>query len=316
MSPRAAGTLRTRARDARRGSPRISTVTPVHGALEVDDASQLAWDDEAEVVVVGWGAAGACAAIEARSAGARVMVIDRFGGGGASKLSGGVVYAGGGTPFQQQAGFQDSPQAMFDYLRHETQGVVSDATLWRFCEGSVDNLQWLQAQGVRFDAAMPDFKTSYPPEGKSLYYSGNEVVPAYGGTLPPAPRGHRAVSRGQSGAALYAALQAATLRCGARAQTQGAVRRLVRQRSPDGGSGRVLGVEVWQLPPDHPRTLRHAELDALVERWRTFRPQKAAVARREAAEIEQAIAQPRLVRASRAVVLSTGGFIYNPQLVA
>ena len=62
------------------------------------------WDLEADVVVVGFGAAGACAALEAAAAGASVLVLDRFGGGGATALSGGVVYAGGGTPQQRAAG--------------------------------------------------------------------------------------------------------------------------------------------------------------------------------------------------------------------
>lgn len=74
------------------------SVTPVLPPLEVDDAAAVAWTEEADVVVVGWGAAGACAAIEARAQGASVIVVDRFEGGGASALSGGVVYAGGGTP--------------------------------------------------------------------------------------------------------------------------------------------------------------------------------------------------------------------------
>ena len=130
------------------------TTTPIAAALEVDDAAALDWSDTAEVVVVGWGAAGACAAIEARSRGAGVLVIDRFQGGGASALSGGVVYAGGGTPYQQHAGFADTPEAMFDYLRREVKGVVSDATLRRFCEDSVGNLAWLEAQGVRFGVMM------------------------------------------------------------------------------------------------------------------------------------------------------------------
>ncbi|HRD83755.1 MAG TPA: FAD-binding protein, partial [Rubrivivax sp.] len=60
------------------------TTTPIAAALEVDDVAALDWSDTAEVVVVGWGAAGACAAIEARSQGAGVLVIDRFQGGGAS----------------------------------------------------------------------------------------------------------------------------------------------------------------------------------------------------------------------------------------
>ena len=295
---------------------RTSTVTPIAPALEVADASAVDWSDSADVVVVGWGAAGACAAIEARSSGASVLVIDRFDGGGASVLSGGVVYAGGGTPYQKQAGFEDSPAAMADYLRHEVNGVVSDATLQKFCDESPANLAWLEAQGARFGATMPDHKTSYPPEGKFLYYSGNEVVPAYRGERgAPAPRGHRAVAKGQSGGALYAALQAATVRSGARPLTQAAVRRLVRQRGANGQPGAVLGVEVWQLPPGDPATLRHAELHRQVARWRTFRPGKAAACRREAALIEQAKAQPRFIRAHHGVVLSTGGFIYNPELV-
>lgn len=292
--------------------PKTSTVTPIEAPLDVDSAQAVAWSDSADVLVVGWGAAGACAAIEARSAGASVIVIDRFGGGGASALSGGVVYAGGGTTYQQQAGFSDTPQAMFDYLTHEVRGTVSDETLMRFCRDSVSNLEWLEAQGARFGATMPDHKTSYPPDGKFLYYSGNEVVPAYAGAGQPAPRGHRVVAKGQSGATLYAALKQGTLQAGATPLTQAAVRRLVRERS----SGRVLGVEVWQLPEGDPQTRRHAELDALIAKWRLYQPTKADAARREAARIEQACAKPRFVRAARGVVLATGGHIYNPELIA
>lgn len=126
------------------------------------------------------GGAGASAAIEAREQGAEVLVIDRFGGGGASVLSGGVVYAGGGTRYQKEAGFEDSPEAMAAYPRYEVNGVVSDETLARFSRDSVDNLDWLEKQGATFASAMPSYKTSYPADGMYLYYSGNEVVPAYG----------------------------------------------------------------------------------------------------------------------------------------
>lgn len=297
-------------------SKRQSTVTPILPPLLVEDANSVEWSDSADVLVVGWGAAGACAAIEARTAGAEVLVLERFGGGGASVLSGGVVYAGGGTPYQQQAGYADTPQAMQDYLRKEVNGVVSEATLQRFCQDSVANLAWLEQQGVRFGATMPSFKTSYPPEGKFLYYSGNEVVPSFGTGAPPAPRGHRAVSKGQSGAKLYAALQESTVRSGARVMTQASVRRLVQVRNADGSLGRVLGVEVWQLPPDDARTRRHAELDGLVAKWRIFQQGRAEAGRREASAIEQATAKPRLIRARQGVILSTGGHVYNPELIA
>jgi len=78
---------------------------------------------------VGFGAAGACAALEAAAAGADVLVLDRFGGGGATALSGGVVYAGGGTPQQHQAGVGDSADAMAGYLSVEVGDAVSAATL-------------------------------------------------------------------------------------------------------------------------------------------------------------------------------------------
>ena len=40
------------------------------------------WSDEADVVIVGLGCAGVCAAIEAREAGAEVLVLERASGGG------------------------------------------------------------------------------------------------------------------------------------------------------------------------------------------------------------------------------------------
>ena len=132
-----------------------------------------------------------------------------------------MVYAGGGTPYQQEAGFSDTPEAMARYLAKEVQGAVSEATIARFCLDSVANLRWLEDQGMRFDARMPAYKTSYPPKDKFLYYSGNEQVPAYqDGISAPAPRGHRTLGKGQSGKDLYTALRAATLRAGAVPLTQ------------------------------------------------------------------------------------------------
>ena len=296
--------------------PRISTVTPIEPALEIENVNAINWRESADVVVVGWGAAGACAALEARVNGSSVIVIDRFEGGGASALSGGVVYAGGGTPYQLQAGFQDSPEAMAAYLKYEVNGVVSDQTIMKFCQDSVSNLAWLETHGAKFAATMPDHKTSYPPEGKFLYFSGNEVVPACQTKEgPPAPRGHRTVARGQSGKVLFEALQNATLKSGAHTVTQATVRRLVCERTSAEQTPRIVGVEVWQLPAGAPETLRHAELHKQVARWRTFWPGKAAECRREAAKIEQATAIRTYIRAHKGVILSTGGFIYNPELM-
>ena len=56
------------------------------------------WDHEADVVIVGYGIAGAAAAVESARAGADVLVLERTGSwGGAASMAGGFVYLGGGS---------------------------------------------------------------------------------------------------------------------------------------------------------------------------------------------------------------------------
>ena len=45
------------------------------------------WDEEADVVVAGYGGAGASAAIAAHYAGAKVLIIEKNEGGGNTKLA-------------------------------------------------------------------------------------------------------------------------------------------------------------------------------------------------------------------------------------
>ncbi|MBW3503798.1 FAD-binding protein [Pseudomonas sp. NKUCC02_KPG] len=288
-----------------------SSNSKILAPLQVERLTARDWQDTCDVLVIGWGAAGACAALEARSNGAHVIVADRFTGGGASAKSGGVVYAGGGTRHQQAAGFNDSTQAMFDYLKHETRGVISDATLQKFCDDSVSNLDWLESHGARYAHSMPPGgKTSYPSDGYFLYYSGNELVPSHGGDQPPAPRGHRTVGKGQCGAVLYAHLKAACLRAGVQPLLQSAARRLVVD-----ASGRVVGAEFWSLPEGSREARLHARLAARAERLQNFAPGYCDRLRQKVSQLERDHGQPVLIRARRAVILSTGGFIFNRGLI-
>ena len=67
------------------------------------------WD----VVVVGFGIAGGCAALEAARGRARVLLLERAAvHGGTSSMSGGHFYLGGGTAVQRATGQADSPDAM------------------------------------------------------------------------------------------------------------------------------------------------------------------------------------------------------------
>lgn len=279
-------------------------------ALRVSSADQLHWDDRCDLLVVGFGGAGASAAIEAASRGLAVLALDRFEGGGATALSGGVVYAGGGTRYQRQAGYDDSSEAMFNYLRQEVGEAVSSQTLREFCAGSAEQLAWLEQQGVAFESSVPPHKTSYPSDQYYLYYSGNEAVPAYAAIAKPAPRGHRTKGPGMSGASLFAPLKASALRHGARLRSQCEVRRLVLDTRDQ-----VLGVEAWHLPPDSPAARQHARLSRWASAIHMYAPALADRLRARLRRIEQASAERQLIRAEHGVLLSSGGFIFNRQWV-
>jgi 3-oxo-5alpha-steroid 4-dehydrogenase len=265
------------------------------------------WDVEADVVVVGFGAAGACAALEAAAAGGSVLVLDRFGGGGATALSGGVVYAGGGTPQQRAAGVTDTPEAMFGYLRTEVGDAVPAATLREFCDGSVAMLAWLEDHGVPFEGSLCPDKTSYPTNRHYLYYSGSELSAAE--AAPPAPRGHRTRGRGTSGGLLYARLAAAVRGAGARVLTQTTARRLVTEPGP---GGRVTGVECLSLrgAPVAVR-LTHRVLHQWSAKPYLYVPKAGRVLHRPVGWLERRYARPLRVGAARGVVLAAGGFAAN-----
>ncbi len=266
----------------------------------------VTWDAEADVVVVGFGAAGACAALQAVEHGASALALDRFHGGGATAASGAVVYAGGGTPYQRAAGFDDTPEAMYRYLKQEVGEAVSDATLRRFCEGSRADLDWLEAAGVPFEASLCPFKTSYPNDQYYLYFSGNEQVARYAAEARPAPRGHRAKGPGISGLTLFAALEETARRRGVALRYQTEVQGLV--FSPE---GRVMGVEGRSLEPGSFWAGLHSRLSKINAKATTYAP---GVARRITATLEQIMerhAAPFRARARKGVVLAAGGFAFN-----
>ena len=81
-----------------------------------------------------------------------MLALDIYVGGGSTAMNGGIVYAGGGTCVQAEAGVEDTPEEMFKYLQLETKGVIKDETLRRFCDGSPAMIDWLIANGVKFDS--------------------------------------------------------------------------------------------------------------------------------------------------------------------
>ena len=130
------------------------------------------WHDTADILIIGYGIAGACAAIEAQALGADALVVERAsGGGGASATSAGIFYLGGGTPVQESAGFIDTPDDMYKFLMAST-GSPDAILVRRYCDASVEHFNWLESQGIPFERSYYEEKAVIPPGTSCLCSTG------------------------------------------------------------------------------------------------------------------------------------------------
>lgn len=272
----------------------------------------MANETDYDVIVVGFGAAGAAAAIEAADRGARVLVLDRGYGGGATALSGGIVYAGAGTAEQRAGGYDDSVADMRAYLEQEVGDAVSGDTLQRFCEQSPDLIEWLKRQGVEFRGGpVSSYKTSYPTDDFYLYYSGNEKAHPYARHARPVPRGHRVVAPGMSsGKVLFENLRRSAKAKGVEFIPLCRVHQLIAD-----DDGRIRGVRYRAMPTNHPDARKHRALTKLTGKAGTWLPGlvEGAVERAETLWSDAAVDGEA---SARAVILAAGGFIHNREWMA
>jgi 3-oxo-5alpha-steroid 4-dehydrogenase len=149
------------------------------------------WDMTTDIAVIGFGATGACAAIEARIAGAEVIIFERSSGsGGASALSGGEIYVGGGTDAQIAAGFEDTVEDFTAYLKLAGGPCADDAKCDLYGREAVAHYQWLKDQGVPYRGNYLPGKVIEPTDDSTLIWSGSEAAAPFYRQARPAPRGH------------------------------------------------------------------------------------------------------------------------------
>jgi succinate dehydrogenase/fumarate reductase flavoprotein subunit len=111
-----------------------------------------------DIVVVGYGLAGAIAAIEAHDAGAKVLLIEK------EQFPGGIsICAGGG------ARIADDAEKAFDYLKATNAGTTPDPVLWALARGLVDLASYVRKLGEPLDAVVNVSRTR-----------GNYALPGYG----------------------------------------------------------------------------------------------------------------------------------------
>ncbi|MBI4284201.1 MAG: FAD-binding protein [Chloroflexi bacterium] len=106
------------------------------------------WDDEADVVVVGYGGAGGCAAIAAHDAGARALILEKAPvGGGNTATSGGWMFIPGDV------------SSATAYYRALTRGGVDAEWIPAFAEAIVGLPHQLEEWGaeLKYSSASPEY---------------------------------------------------------------------------------------------------------------------------------------------------------------
>lgn len=106
------------------------------------------WDEETDIIVVGTGVAGYGAAIEAKDAGADVMMIEKENWyGGNSLLSGGNMQFPA-NHIQKAAGIEDKPEWGFEDVMIMGEYRNAPELVKQFVENAADTALWLEKLGI------------------------------------------------------------------------------------------------------------------------------------------------------------------------
>jgi flavocytochrome c len=111
------------------------------------------WDVAADVVVLGAGAAGIAAAIEAASTGAETLLVEkeRSTSQSATVISGGAI-SFAGTDLQAERGIHDSGELFFSDLQTVGRAKNDVALLETFIALQLETYEWLKKHGTEFRA--------------------------------------------------------------------------------------------------------------------------------------------------------------------
>ena len=254
--------------------------------------SNLKWDLEADVVVVGSGAAGLPAAIRAIDGGASVIVVEtNYDIGGHAILSGGNVALGGGTSAQKKAGIEDSPDTVFSDLTDWSVIQPNGAPDYRFNDRAVMRafadhcaltFEFLLANGVEFKPIPPDNRgaagtgNSAPRENHAFWTKGASLESP----------------NGANGTGLIRPLEASARAKGVRFLLNYKMTGPIRAPSTGEKTGRVIGITATHTP----RTLPGATTPL-----KSFRSEGNIESNKPVINL----------RASKAVIIATGGSTGN-----
>ncbi|RZJ96126.1 MAG: FAD-binding protein [Novosphingobium sp.] len=263
-------------------------------------SEDLNWDLEADVVVLGSGGAAMTAAIAAKDFGAQDVVILEKSGmvGGTTAMSGGMLWIPN-NPYQVEAGIADSDEDVVAYLDALAPGQLDPETLGAFLEGGPELIHYLRDKTpVRFHAYadFPDYQPYLPGAkadgGRSLDNEAFSFATLGKWATRVNPTKMAYPVRGSLMEAIQGTLDEATL--------------AEREAGDYRGLGQALAGSLFKavLDRDIPVEFEKRARKLVKDRDRVI----GVIA-------EDANGRDFRVRARRGVVIATGGFEWNEQLV-
>ncbi len=110
-----------------------------------------------DVIIVGSGFAGLAAALEAKSHGLSVLVIDKMPVFGGNSTINGGAFAVAGSPLQKEAGIEDSPELMFKDMLKAGRGLNHQDILHVLVNGTLEAYEFTLKHGVRYKPFVQHF---------------------------------------------------------------------------------------------------------------------------------------------------------------
>ncbi|WP_066553563.1 FAD-binding protein [Croceicoccus bisphenolivorans] len=261
---------------------------------------QDTWDQTADVVVLGSGGAAMTAAISAHDFGAGdVVILEKTGMvGGTTAMSGGMLWVPG-NHHQIEAGIDEADEDVVAYLDALAPGALDPDTLWAFMESGPEMIRYFADKTpVRFLAFsdFPDYQPympgAKPDGGRSLDNEAFAFVRLGNRATRVNPSKMAYPLRGSLMEAIRGSLDEATL--------------AEREAGDYRGLGQALAGSLYLAVLDR---------DIPVEFEKRARKLVKDGNRVIGVEAEDANGKTWRVRARRGVVIATGGFEWNEQLV-
>ena len=156
------------AKISRRSMLKGAAVAAVAGIVpfSMKDASAAVvpdkWDEETDILIIGAGAAGFAAALEAANNGAKVIILEKLAyTGGSSTICGGAL-SFAGTDVQAANDIKDSNELFYEDLMKVGGNVNIPELVKAYVDNQLETYQWLKNLGVDFKSVSASSGMSVP----------------------------------------------------------------------------------------------------------------------------------------------------------